>query len=161
MTSIKNRFILNYILIFCMLALSAAYIIQYILGHQPCNLCLIERIPYLMTIIFISLIFILKKYEKLISIIIALLFAFGAAVSIYHVGIEQGIFKESLVCDLVKGEMNNITPSEILKELEKKTVSCKVVSFRFLGFSLATFNTIISFLLSAIMIVNIKNYGKN
>ena len=144
-----------------MLALSAAYIIQYILGHQPCNLCLIERIPYLMTIIFISLIFILKKYEKLISIIIALLFAFGAAVSIYHVGIEQGIFKESLVCDLVKGEMNNITPSEILKELEKKTVSCKVVSFRFLGFSLATFNTIISFLLSAIMIVNIKNYGKN
>jgi disulfide bond formation protein DsbB len=105
--------------------------------------------------------FILKKYEKIISIIIALLFVFGTVVSIYHVGIEQGIFKESLVCDLVKAEMNNITPSEILKELEKKTVSCKVVTFRFLGFSLATFNTIISFILSAIMIVNIKNYGKN
>ena len=49
----------------------------------------------------------------------------------------------------------------LLKQLEKKIVSCKDVAFKILGFSLATFNTVFSFILSVIMIKNIKNYGKN
>jgi len=40
-------------------------------------------------------------------------------------------------------------------------VSCKDVTFRLFGLSLATINTIISIILSAIVIIIIKNYGKN
>ena len=160
MISKNNKHILNGVLIFSILSLSIAYFIQYVLGHKPCNLCLIERIPYIASVILISLIFILNKFEKIISIIILLFFIFGAIVSFYHFGIEQGFFSESLVCDL--GNKTNLSKEQLLKQLENATiVSCKDVTFRVLGFSLATINTIISLVLSAIMIKVIKNYDKN
>ena len=89
-----------------------------------------------------------------------LLFLFGAIVSFYHFGIEQGFFSESLVCDLVNNK--SLTKDELLNQLKNtKVVSCKDVTFRFFGLSLATINTIISILLSGIMIKVIKNYGQN
>ena len=122
---------------------------------------MIERVPYISAVILISLIFILKKYERIISIIVALFFIFGIIVSLYHIGIERGLFDESLVCKLSGIKSSNMTTNDLLKELEKNTVSCKDITFTLLGFSLATINTIISFILSVIMLWNIKNYGKN
>ena len=156
----SNKLLLNGILAFSILTLSIAYFIQYVLGHKPCNLCIIERVPYIAAIILISLIFILNRYQKIISSLILIFFIFGAVVSFYHFGIEQGFFSESLVCDL--GNSQPINKEELLNQLKKaEIVSCKDVTFRFLGLSLATINTIISIILSGIMIKIIKNYGKN
>ncbi len=156
----SNKLLLNGILAFSILSLLIAYFIQYALGHKPCNLCIIERIPYIASIILISLIFIINKYEKVISSIILVFFIFGAVVSFYHFGIEQDFFSESLIC-----ELNNNSPlnkEELLKQLKKaEIVSCKDVTFRFLGLSLATINTIISIIISGIVFKIIKNYGKN
>ena len=156
----SNKLLLNGILAFSILSLSIAYFIQYALGHKPCNLCIIERIPYIATIVLISLIFIVNKYEKVISSIILVFFIFGAVVSFYHFGIEQGFFSESLICELSNN--NTLNKEELLDQLKKtEIVSCKEVTFRFLGLSLATINTIISLILSGIMVRIIKNYGKN
>ena len=160
MSSVKNRLLLNSILILSILTLCIAYFIEYFLGHQPCNLCLIERIPYFAAIIFISFALFLNKYEKIISIVVGLFFIFGAIVSIYHVGIEKGIFSESLMCN-ISNTLDNPTSEEILKELEKKTISCKEVTFSLFGISLATLNTLISILVAGIMFKNLKNYEKN
>ena len=97
----NNRFILNCVLAFSIITLSVAYFIQYALGHKPCNLCLIERIPYFSAVILISLIFMIRQFEKPIIMIMFLLFVFGTIVSFYHVGIEQGFFDESFVCKLI------------------------------------------------------------
>jgi len=157
---LNNKLLLNGILAFSILSLSIAYFIQYVLGHKPCNLCIIERIPYIAAIILISLVFILNKYQKIISSLILIFFIFGAVVSFYHFGIEQGFFSESLVCDL--GNSRPLNKEELLNQLKKtEIVSCKDVTFRFLGLSLATINTVISLILSGIMIKVIKNYGKN
>ena len=157
---LNNKLLLNVILAFSILSLSIAYFIQYVLGHKPCNLCIIERIPYIAAIILISLIFILNRYQKIISSLILIFFIFGAVVSFYHFGIEQGFFSESLVCDLGNGQPLN--KEDLLNQLKKtEIVSCKDVTFRFLGLSLATINTIISLILSVIMVKIIKNYGKN
>ena len=157
---LNNKLLLNGILAFSILSLSIAYFIQYVLGHKPCNLCIIERIPYIAAIILISLIFILNRYQKIISSLILIFFIFGAVVSFYHFGIEQGFFSESLVCDL--GNSRPLNKEELLNQLKKtEIVSCKDVTFRFLGLSLATINTVISLILSGIMIKVIKNYGKN
>ena len=157
---LNNKLILNGILAFSILTLSIAYFIQYVLGHKPCNLCIIERIPYIAAIILISLIFILNRYQKIISSLILIFFIFGAVVSFYHFGIEQGFFSESLVCDL--GNSRPLNKEDLLNQLKKtEIVSCKDVTFRFLGLSLATINTVISLILSGIIIRVIKNYGKN
>ena len=156
----SNKLLLNGILVFSILSLSIAYFIQYVLGHEPCNLCIIERIPYIAGIILISLIFILNKYQKIISSLLLIFFIFGAVVSFYHFGIEQGFYSESLICELTNN--NPLNKEELLNQLKKaEIVSCKDVTFRFLGFSLATINTIISLALSGIMFKVIKNYGKN
>ena len=155
-----NKSILNGVLAFSILSLSIAYFIQYILGHKPCNLCLIERIPYLSAVILVALIFIVKRFEKIFSGIILIFFIFGAIISFYHVGIEQGFFSESLVCNLGNSG-TDLSKEQLLKQLENAPISCKEVTFRFLGLSLATINTIISIILSGIMIKVIKNYGQN
>ena len=156
----SNKLLLNGILVFSILSLSMAYFIQYVLGHKPCNLCIIERIPYIAAIILISFIFIINKYEKIILSIILIFFIFGAVVSFYHFGIEQGFFSESLICELTNN--NPLNKEELLNQLKKaEIISCKDVTFRFFGLSLATINTIISVILSGIVIKVIKNYGKN
>jgi len=160
MSQIKNRITLNLILIFSVFALGAAYFIQHILGHKPCNLCLIERLPYIFAIIIISLGLILKKFEKAIIIFLILIFLAATIISFYHFGIEQDFFKESLVCNL-DSSITNLSKEDLIKELQQQTVSCKDVSFRIFGLSLATINTIISLILSVITIKLFLNYGKN
>ena len=153
----NNKYILVGILSFSICSLLIAYYIEYVLGHKPCNLCLIERVPYFISFILTAFVLALNRLEKVISIIILLSFIFGAIVSFYHFGIEQGFFNESLVCNLGNGEA--LDKEQLLKQLEQSTVtSCKDVTFRFLGFSLATINMIISIILSGIMIKVIKNY---
>ena len=154
----KNFFI--GIIIFCTLALLFAYFTEYVLKHEPCNLCLIERIPYTATIILASLVLVFNKYEKMTLIGIGFFFTFGTIVSFFHFGIEQGFFNESLFCDL-KGDSKAESAQDLLKELNAKIISCKDVTFRVFGFSLATFNTIISFIISAIMLRAGINYDKN
>ena len=119
----------------------------------------LENIAIDLFFFFIYLIFILNKFEKIISLIVGLFFIFGAVVSFYHFGIEQGFFKESLVCDL--GDNKAVSAKDLLKQLEKEIISCKDVSFKILGLSLATFNTIISIIISAIMYKIFINYDKN
>ena len=149
MPLIKYQRFLNLILFFCIFALISAYFIQYILGHQPCNLCLIERVPYISAVTIILLCFYLKKFEKICLIFLSLIFFLAIIVSFYHFGIEQGFIKESLVCDL-DFDSNALTKETLLKQLKQKTISCKDVTFKILGFSLATINIFISLLLSAI-----------
>ena len=157
----NKKYILNYVLGFSIISLIIAYFIQYILGHKPCNLCLIERIPYIAAIILISLFFMVNKFERFILGTLIIFFIFGAVVSFYHVGIEQGFFSESLVCDLETSN-SNLSKENLLQELENRTiVSCKDVTFRFLGLSLATINTVISIILSGIMYSLYRGYGKN
>jgi len=142
------------------IALISAYFIEYILGHQPCNLCLIERIPYALSIILIFLIYKFKQFEKILIMLLILVFVFSFIVSIYHFGIEQGYIKESLVCDLQNGS-KILSKDELLKELQKKTVSCKDVTFKLFGLSLTTFNIFISLLITGILAKNFLNYEKN
>ena len=160
MSQLQNKTTLNLILIFSVFALVAAYFIQYILGHKPCNLCLIERLPYIFSIILALLSLILKKFEKIIFILLSSIFISATIISFYHFGIEQGFFQESLVCNS-NNEINNLTKEDLLKKLQKKTISCKDVDFRLFGLSLAIINTIISFVLSVITLKSFFNYEKN
>ena len=160
MSQIKNKITLNLILVFSIFVLVAAYFVQYILGHKPCNLCLIERIPYIFSIIIITLGLILKKFEKAIIISLIIIFIAATILSFYHFGIEQGFFEESLVCKL-DSNITNLSKEDLMKELQKQSVSCKDISFRIFGLSLATINTIISLILSVITIKLFLNYGKN
>ena len=143
MFNLKTEIYLRIIFLFSLIALISAYFIEHVLGHQPCNLCLIERIPYGLSIILISLMLIIRKNENFFILLLILTFIFSFFISLYHFGIEQGIFQESTVCGVINFS-ENISKEELLNKLSEKTISCKDVTFRILGLSLTTINIVIS-----------------
>ena len=160
MLDLENKFYLKIILLFSLVAIISAYFIEYILGHQPCNLCLLERIPYVMNIILITLVFILKKTDKFLIILLILTSIFSLVISVYHFGIEQEFFQESAVCNL-KDITENLTKEDLLKQLSEKRVSCKDVTFRIFGLSLTSINIVFSlFFIITLSKIYIK-YEKN
>ncbi len=159
-TKQKNKIFLVSILIFIFFVLLLAFIIEHGLNHQPCKLCVYERIPYFLSALLIIKMLLVNKNEKIISLIISLTFFIGFLLSFYHFGIEQGFFRESFACttDIDK----TLTKENLLEELKNNNIiSCKDVTFRILGLSLATINTIFSLGLSAIFTKLFIDYGKN
>tara|TARA_B100001564_G_C20239104_1_gene489679 strand:- start:47 stop:529 length:483 start_codon:yes stop_codon:yes gene_type:complete len=145
----KNNKILLIKLVFLIsvVALTSAFFIEYILGHQPCNLCILERIPYLLAIIIILLSYKFNHLEKYFILLLTIIFFAAVIISLYHLGIEQGFINESLVCDL-KNSSNLLSKDEILQQLQKKNVTCKDVTFRIFGLSLTSYNIVISLLIT-------------
>ena len=150
---------LKIIFLISLISLISAFFIEYALGYQPCNLCLIQRIPYGLSIILIILNYLQRKNEVFFILLLILIFSFSLIISFYHFGIEQGFFEESTVCG-VKNTSDIISKEEILKQLQEKTVSCKDVTFRFFGFSLTTFNIVISLILVIISIKIFRSHEK-
>ena len=160
MSQIKNKIILNLILLLSIFALISAYFIQYVLGHLPCNLCLIERIPYVFSIIIILICLFSNKFEKISLLILSLTFFTATLLSFYHFGIEQEFINESLVCDL-NSSNTELSKEALLNQLKKMPISCKDVTFKIFGLSLATFNIFITLILSAITMKLFLTYEKN
>ncbi len=159
MLNIKINTYFRVIFFISLISTFSAFFIEYILGHQPCNLCLIQRIPYALSIILITLNYFFRKNEQFIIILLILIFTFSFMVSFYHFGIEQGYFQESAVCEL-KNTTNIISKEELLKQLQSKAISCKDVTFRIFGFSLSAINIVISLYLVLLSVNIFKNYEK-
>ena len=160
MTKKINKKFLFLLLTFISLIIISAFVIEYQLGHKPCSLCIYERIPYFISIFLILKILLNTNYQKITLFILFLVFLVSAILGFYHFGIEQGFFSESLIC--ATGNISeNLSKEELLELLESNPISCKDISFKMLGFSLATINTIFSIILSVIFIRLFINYEKN
>ena len=157
MDNFKKENYLQILFIISIIAFSVAYIIQYILDYQPCNLCLIERIPYGIAIIILVLNYNFRKDQLFYSILLIQNFSFLFLISLYHLGIEQGIIEESTVC--VSKNLDLITKEDILNSLQELKISCKDVAFKIFGLSLTTYNILISlFMLLLSIKIFLLNY---
>ena len=160
MSKQSNNIFLICLLIVISLALISVFIIEYVLGHEPCKLCVYQRIPYIIAILLIIKILFIKTYEKIILFLLFIIFLISLILAFYHFGIEQGFFNESVVCEATNLE-KNLTKEDLLKQLKQSNISCKEVNVRILGMSLATINTIFSLILSVIFFKLYKNYEKD
>ena len=160
MFNLRKKNLFTGIFLISFIALVSAYFIEYILGHQPCNLCVYERIPYFLAILIVLINYKYNKLEKYLILSLAIIFLIATILSLYHLGIEQGFIQESLLCDLEKGA-NIVDKDEILKQLQQKNISCKDVAFKIFGLSLTSFNIIISLLLTISLTKVYLKYEKN
>ena len=160
MRNFKIEFYLRFIFLISLMAIVSAYYIEYVLGHQPCNLCIIERVPYALSLILLLVNYKLKKSENFFILMLILIFIFSLIISIYHFGIEQGFFQESLICN-VKDGANILSKEELLLELQKRTISCKDVTFKVFGFSLTAINMFISLIIIILLTKIFISYEKN
>ena len=155
-----NNIFLIVILAIISVTIISALIIQYWLGHEPCKLCFYERIPYFLSIPLLIKILFFKKYEKISLLILSFVFVSSTTLAFYHYGIEQGFFSESLACK-VEDLSKILSKEQLVEQLKQNSVSCKNVSFKILGLSLATINTIFSLFLSVIFLRLFMNYEKD
>ena len=160
MFNLSKKNLFTGIFLISFIALISAYFIEYILGHQPCNLCVYERIPYFLAILIVLINYKYNKLEKYLILSLAIIFLIATILSLYHLGIEQGFIQESLLCDLEKGA-NIVDKDEILKQLQQKSISCKDVTFKIFGLSLTNYNFIISLLLTISLTRIYFGYEKN
>ena len=156
----SKNLLIKLIFLISIVALVSAFFIEYKLGHQPCNLCIFERIPYILAIILILLNYKFNHLEKYFILLLILVFLAATILSLYHLGIEQGFIEESLVCDLKKGS-DLISKEDILKQLQEKNISCKDVTFKIMGLSLTSYNILISLLITISSARIYLNYDKN
>ena len=156
----SKNLLIKLIFLISIVALASAFFIEYKLGHQPCNLCILERIPYMLAILLILLNYKFNHLEKYFLILLTIVFFIATILSLYHLGIEQGFIQESMVCDLKSGS-NLLSKEDILKQLQEKNVSCKDVTFKILGLSLTTYNILISLLITIYTAKIYLDYDKN
>ena len=154
MVNFKENTYLTILILVSFIVLSIAYIIQYLLGYQPCNLCLLERIPYILSLIILILNYKFKKNQIFFSVLLFLIFIFSFLISFYHFGIEQGFITEASVCSNDNKTLL-ISKDAVLKSLQNVTISCKDVAFKIFGLSLTTYNMIISLIM---LILSAKIY---
>ena len=141
---IKNFYIITFFI--SLLSIIIALYIEFFLGYEPCKLCIYQRVPYLIAIIFT---FLGISYFKNIIWFSSLI------ISGYHVGIEKEIFKEFSGC--TSDSINITDKNELLKLLNSKVNSCKNVDFKFFGLPLATINFLLSFVIFSLIFKVIKN----
>ena len=143
MKSIRLNQILFFLIAAAILALSLAYIGQYFFSLRPCQLCLYERKPFFAIIAFCTLIlvFFKSKQSKKIAIFCSLIFlAINASIAIYHVGVEQKIFKIHDSCiSTIQENYNSIEELKTLLE-QAPLARCDEPDFFFLGLSMAAWN---------------------
>ena len=161
MNNKTHKYFLYIILINAFIAGSALFI-EYILKIKPCVLCLYERYPYYLILFFCFLFFLNNNWKNQLIILIILTSISGFLLAVYHSGIEYGLINELFSCKVSAG--NNFSKDILLKELETRLASsCKEVSFKLFGLSLASINTIVSLILTILyykIFLWIKNTAK-
>ncbi len=159
---ITQRKLFLTLLIFKALIILSAIYIEYILKVPACNLCLYQRIPYYLSILILFYIVFNKSTNIILIISLAILMFVNIVLSIYHVGVEQQIISEPMLC---RSDSNIQNVDQLLENLKNNTfISCKDVNFTFLGFSLASINVLISSILAyfyVLIILNVEKIRRN
>jgi disulfide bond formation protein DsbB len=130
------------------LALAAALVLQYGFGYAPCELCLWQRWPYVVSIAAIVGGLLLGVPRAALAAAAAAFLA-GAGLAGYHYGVEEGVF--ALPAGCLAGE-----PAQSLEELRRMLAAapprCDQPAL-LLGHSLAFWNLGLSLLLAAVALV--------
>ena len=133
----------------CAGALGTAYISQYVFGHEPCILCLYQRVPYMLAGALALLGLCLPTDGRRPTLLIAaagLVFLVGAAIAFYHVGVEQHWWASVTGCG---GQLSTEISIEQLQAAlsSKPPKACDEPEFLLFGISMAGYNAQASLIL--------------
>jgi disulfide bond formation protein DsbB len=141
------------ILLLAAATIAGAWIFQ-ALGYAPCELCLKQRLPYYagVSVAALAVVFCRRGPESATRAAFAgllLVFLAGAALGVYHSGVEFGLWPGPSDCTGALAAAGTV--GDFLKQLQTvKVVRCDEVALRVFGLSLAVWNVLISAVLAAL-----------
>jgi disulfide bond formation protein DsbB len=141
-----NGFFLVFIIVSTGL-LGSAFGLQYIFDIHPCSLCIYQRYPWIIIILFSFIgLFLKKSISRIIVAAIFVTLLTSLALSIYHVGIEQKWWANHLIC---KSAIDTENFESFKQQLMKtEMVDCAKIQWSLFGISMAGFNAMISAILA-------------
>ncbi len=134
-----------------------AFFFEFVIGLQPCPLCLQQRIPHYLAIPIAALAFGLDRLDsrvgaRLLLILLAIIMGVSFVLGGYHALVEWKIIARPEACADSLQALPETTEG-LLKALDgAKPVDCSVPPFVFLGLSLAGYNAILSALLALLIV---------
>ena len=124
MLLLTNYFILNILIV--SITVVSSFFLEYILELSPCRICLYQRYLWLLLLsTLIYFLFFLKKFKTLGIFIIFFILLILVILSIYHSGIELGLFSNIITCTSNSGlEANSIEQlDKIIRQTENTSCS--------------------------------------
>ena len=140
--------------------IAGAYFFQFVIGLQPCPLCLEQRIPYYVGIplaLIIALAAARGAPRPLVIgglALLAVVMLFGAGLGVYHSGVEWKFWPGPQDCTGDIGSFGGA--GGLLQEMQKTSIVRCDQAYRFLGVSLANCNVVISLALAGIAVWGIR-----
>lgn len=126
--------------------LGGAYWFQYFVGLAPCEMCLWQRYPHMLAILFGLLTLPLMRAERMAQLFAALailaLFV-TAGIGVFHAGVEYHLWDGPQACS---GRIPTGLSNEELKKilLGARMVRCDEAAWKLWGISMAGWNAILS-----------------
>jgi disulfide bond formation protein DsbB len=140
-------------------AIGGFFFFQYVMGYPPCPLCLQERLAYYTAVPLAALLWLgashgaARKVLLLGFLVIAGIMLWNTGLAGYHAGVEWKFWAGPQDCS---GPINSFG-NNLLKSLENiSLVRCDQAPFRFLGLSLAGYDTLLSFALALVALWGAK-----
>ena len=152
---INNIFKISFII--SSLMLISAFYLEYFHGALPCDLCITQRwfhaaiITYSLIIIFI--LNIISTFKKLLLLGGGILWLSSSIAGLYNFGIEMSFWTGPDGCS----SNINFSKDTLTNLLNKSPIKCDEVIYEIFGFSLAGWNTLVSFfafLIISILLLN-------
>lgn len=144
-------------------AIVGAWALQIFADLPPCPLCLQQRWPYYAALPLLAVALILLgrgRMPRMAATLVALaglLFLAGAAMGLYHAGIEWGWWPGPTACTLGAGTPLAQDAAGLLRQLETvRVVPCDEAPWRLFGLSLAGYNFLVSLLLALLALGGIR-----
>jgi disulfide bond formation protein DsbB len=126
------------------IAISFAFFVEYILGFEPCILCLYQRVPYYL-LMLIGIGGLILPNAKYLIYLAMLVFGLSAILAGYHTGIERELFSPSNTCNpgfTIPADASAVEMREMLYNVPVAT--CTRAAFKVLGISMTEWNLILN-----------------
>lgn len=142
-----------FLLLFSLASLAFAYTSEHVFGLLPCILCVYQRIPYFVVILFALLSLLLKGRKRMILVALCgVVLLAGAGIAAYHVGVEHGKFHLDGGCEST-GPVPSTLEEMRNQLIGKPAAPCDKPQFIFLGISMAGWNFFFSSLVGAYILL--------
>ncbi len=138
----------------CVAALGFALVAQYGFGLRPCNLCLIQRVPFALAALMGLLAFWREEWSGWLLRLAGIALVINGAIAMYHVGVEQHWWASAVCSGSPQGALD---VADLLAEMNKPAeAQCDTPAWSFHGITMAALNVPFSGLLGLAVLWAVK-----
>jgi disulfide bond formation protein DsbB len=139
-------------------AIGGAWVLELFFGYAPCKLCLLQRWPYYMGVPLALLAWVITgplrtpRAARPAFAALAMIFMVSVALGVHHAGVEWGWWAGPSDCGGAVRTGPASAENLLAAMNATRIVSCTDATVKFLGFSLAGWNALVSFVIAMVAI---------